>query len=120
MGIRMGFVCAILIAVLVACVMTGCITNSGEAKLVRPDGTEYYVNQKTMAAAGGRAKAADQQFVASYETEDGVRIEVKMGNNVEQPQSPDTVRGVTELVGALGNIVVPIATAPKPEPPPAE
>lgn len=95
-------IAAICIALALAC---GCISNQGSASLARPDGTVYNVEQKTAAAFGGKAKAAEQQFTATYKTPEGVEITVKMGNGIEQPSTPNTIRDVTGLVGAIGALM---------------
>lgn len=101
--------------VLVLGLCAGCMSTGGKATLVKADGTAYTVEQRNVAVAGGKAKAADQQFVATYKTPEGTEITVKMGNGVEQPSSPNTIQDVTGLVGAIGALVPAPGGAPAPE-----
>lgn len=98
-------------ALIAALLLSGCMTTGGSAELTRPDGTSYKVSQRNMAVAGGRAKAAEQQFVASYRLPDGTDVQVKMGNGVEQPASPNTLRDLTSLLQTLAPFLAPSSAA---------
>ncbi len=113
----------VLISALLA--VTGCMTTGGTAKLQKTDGTVYEVGQRNIAFAGGKAKAAEQQFVAIYRLPDGTDVEVRMGNGVEQPASPNVIQELTSLLQVLGPFIVPplaavpdFVPAPAPEQPP--
>lgn len=91
--------------------LSGCLTSGTVAEhSTTPDGTTIWKGEQKITAWGGAtADAATQQFTLRINPDGSVQV--GSGNGVENVQTPDTLQGAVQLVGALGGIVSPLAQA---------
>ncbi len=112
-----------IVLIAVSAVLGGCLTVQTEATRENPETGDVWTGKQTARAfAGGKAEAAEQQFVMELVTDaNGERaVKVNSGNNVTAPSTPNTIKDVADLLQGLGvpEIMKAAMTPPPPELPP--